>query len=76
MDVKSPLLFEGRPCSGETDAEIVAGAWDFASVQRAYTRHAEIPDRRPRGPIDTERAARSFVETEVDHVVVLHHVGL
>jgi len=31
INVESLLLLEARPCAGESDAEIVAGAWDLNS---------------------------------------------
>ena len=33
--VESLVLLEARPCAGETDEEIVAGAWDFDAINRA-----------------------------------------
>jgi len=33
-DVESFLTLEARPCSGECDEAIVAGAWDFARINR------------------------------------------
>ncbi len=35
-NVESFLTLEARPCSGESDAAIVAGAWDFQTVNRRY----------------------------------------
>ena len=60
VDVESLLLLEARPCAGESDAEIVAGAWDFAGIHRGYDRHREILLQRPRRRIDTEAAANAF----------------
>jgi phenylacetic acid degradation operon negative regulatory protein len=47
IDVESLLLLEGRPCAGESDAEIVAGAWDFETINRRYARHLRVLDQRP-----------------------------
>jgi phenylacetic acid degradation operon negative regulatory protein len=33
---ESLLFFDGRPSAGETDAAIVAGAWDFARLDEAH----------------------------------------
>ncbi len=41
-DVESLTLFEGRPCGGESDAAIVAGAWDFPHINGLYDRHLAI----------------------------------
>ncbi len=35
-DVESFLTLEARPCSGESDRAIVAGAWDFNKINRRY----------------------------------------
>ncbi len=60
VDVESLILLEVRPCAGESDAEIVAGAWDFAAIDQHYTRHREILVRRPRGGVDTEAATMAL----------------
>jgi len=53
IDVESLLLLQARPCAGESDAEIVAGAWDFGAINRVYARHLEVlkskPVDRPKG---------------------------
>lgn len=35
-DVEALLTLEARPCSGESDESIVAGAWNFARINRLY----------------------------------------
>ena len=35
-DVESIFTLAARPCSGESDESIVAGAWDFQQIQRLY----------------------------------------
>ena len=60
VDVKSLLLMEARPCSGEQDCEIVAGAWDFKEINRRYARHLEILDKRPVERLDERVAARAL----------------
>ncbi len=42
INVESLLLLEARPCAWESDAEIVAGAWDFERINRRYARHLKI----------------------------------
>jgi len=61
IDVESLILLEARPCAGETDAEIVAGAWDFERINRRYTRHLKILDERPGGTLGNEVAARALL---------------
>jgi phenylacetic acid degradation operon negative regulatory protein len=42
VNVESLLCLEARPSAGETDEEIVAGAWDFAEIDARYARHLQI----------------------------------
>jgi phenylacetic acid degradation operon negative regulatory protein len=60
VDVKSLILLEARPFAGETDAEIVAAAWDFGEINRRYALHADVLARRPTAPLASEHAARRF----------------
>ena len=60
VNVGSLLLLEARPNAGETDAEIVAGAWDFAEMDRRYEAHENVLALRPRRPLDSQAAARKF----------------
>lgn len=36
--VESLTLFEGRPAGGESDQDLVAGAWNFREIDELYTR--------------------------------------
>jgi phenylacetic acid degradation operon negative regulatory protein len=58
VNVESLILLEARPSAGETDEEIVAGAWDFKRINRLYTRHLEILGERPRAAPQSDRAAK------------------
>jgi hypothetical protein len=58
--VESLILFEARPCAGETDAEIVAGAWDFTEINRRYAVHKQVLARRPKGHLGSKAAAARF----------------
>ncbi len=60
VDVKSLILLEARPCGGENDEEIVAGAWDFQSINKAWANHLEILASRPTEPIVGETSAGRF----------------
>ena len=60
VDVESLLLLEARPCAGESDAQIVAGAWDFVAINARYARHQQLLSLRPRGRVSTEAAAKPF----------------
>jgi len=61
INVESLLLLEGRPCAGESDAEIVAGAWDFERINHRYARHLKILGERPSGTLHNETAAKSLL---------------
>ncbi|MBM3888112.1 MAG: hypothetical protein FJ388_03195 [Verrucomicrobia bacterium] len=60
VNVESLLLLEARPCSGESDAEIVAGGWDFEGINRRYAHHLKTLDERPTKPLHDAAAAKSF----------------
>ena len=51
--MESLILLEARPCAGESDAEIVAGAWDFERINR-YARHLKVLAERPGGAPQSE----------------------
>ena len=61
VNVESLLLLEARPCAGESDLEIVAGAWDFDRINRRYARHLKVLEERPEGALRTETAARALL---------------
>jgi DNA-binding transcriptional regulator PaaX len=48
--VESLVLIEGRPCGGETDTDLVTGAWDFTAINTRYERHLAVLRERPDGP--------------------------
>ncbi len=60
VDVESLILLEARPCAGESEVPIVAGAWDFNRINRCYAKHQEILMRRPRSPTNNEAATHLF----------------
>jgi phenylacetic acid degradation operon negative regulatory protein len=60
VDVRSLLFWEGCPCAGETDHEIVTGAWDFSKINRAYLKHRSVLDACPTSPLRSEASARAF----------------
>jgi phenylacetic acid degradation operon negative regulatory protein len=57
VDVESLILLEARPCAGETDEEIVAGAWDFDAINQRYASYVRVLERMPRRPIAGDAAA-------------------
>ena len=46
-DVESLLLLEARPCAGESDEEIVEGAWNFPTINQHYARYLKVLERCP-----------------------------
>ena len=60
VDVESLILLETRPCAGETDAQIVDGAWNFEAINANYDRHGQVLDHLPQ--------QRLLGETEAQHL--------
>jgi phenylacetic acid degradation operon negative regulatory protein len=60
INVESLILLEARPCAGESDAEIVAGAWDFERINRRYASYLRLLNERPRETLRSEAAAKSL----------------
>jgi phenylacetic acid degradation operon negative regulatory protein len=60
VNVESLILLEARPGAGETDQEIVAGAWDFERINRLYAQHGKVLAARPAQALADEAAARGF----------------
>jgi phenylacetic acid degradation operon negative regulatory protein len=58
VDVESLILLETRPCAGETDAQIVVGAWNFDAINAAYDRYGRVLDRLPAKPLRNEKEAQ------------------
>jgi DNA-binding transcriptional regulator PaaX len=42
VDVGTLSFMEARPCGGESDADLVAGAWDFNQINRGYELYLEV----------------------------------
>jgi len=61
INVESLLLLEARPCAGESDAEIVTGAWDFGRINYRYGQHLRVLEERPEGPLRSEAAASAVL---------------
>jgi phenylacetic acid degradation operon negative regulatory protein len=47
VDVGSLIFLQARPCTGESDAEIVLSAWDFTTINLRYQRYREVLASRP-----------------------------
>ncbi|SPE59055.1 Putative transcriptional regulator, PaaX family (fragment) [Verrucomicrobia bacterium] len=57
VDVESLIMLEGRPCAGETDEQVVTGAWDFAAINASYEEHAQVLGALPRQPLASSSEA-------------------
>jgi phenylacetic acid degradation operon negative regulatory protein len=60
VNVELLILLEARPCAGETDEQIVAGAWDFERINNQYARHLKVLKQRPSGSVRSEAAASAL----------------
>ncbi len=60
VDPASLVLLEARPCAGESDADLVAAAWDLDEINRLYGSHQEILERFPRTRMDGGAAAAAL----------------
>lgn len=63
VDVETFTLMEARPCGGETDYELVLGAWDFDRINRFYDQYLEILRACP-GRMGTRASRRGWFEIE------------
>ena len=61
INVESLILLEARPCAGESDAEIVTGAWDFERINRRYASYLKILNDRPGGVLRNDAAAKTLM---------------
>lgn len=60
INVESLILLEARPAAGESDSEIVAGAWDFERINGRYLRHLKILGERAGTALRNETAAKAL----------------
>ena len=60
VNVESLIFLEARPCAGETNEEIVAGAWDFGRINRLYAMHLNVLESRPVRLLRDEAAAENL----------------
>ncbi len=48
LNVEQLTLMEARPCGGESNVDLVKGAWDFPRINRNYDVYLEVLDGQPR----------------------------
>jgi DNA-binding transcriptional regulator PaaX len=58
VDVESLLFLEARTCGGETDLQVVAGAWDFEEINQLYSHYLAVLGRFSKRWSGTEAGAR------------------
>jgi phenylacetic acid degradation operon negative regulatory protein len=61
INVESLLMMEARPCAGESDLEIVTGAWDFERINGRYARHLRVLEKHPAGALWHETRAKALL---------------
>jgi phenylacetic acid degradation operon negative regulatory protein len=47
ISVESLLFIDGRPAAGESDQDLVGGAWDFGALQKAHAAYLKMLRLRP-----------------------------
>jgi phenylacetic acid degradation operon negative regulatory protein len=60
VDVESLILLEARPCAGESDQEVVSGAWNFEQINQRYAEYLEVLKQRPTGSLRTPARAKGL----------------
>jgi DNA-binding transcriptional regulator PaaX len=58
--VEQLIFLEARPLAGETDEEIVTGAWDFGEINERYAKCLHVLEARPGDPLRSAVAAQAF----------------
>jgi DNA-binding transcriptional regulator PaaX len=60
VNVESFIMLEARPGAGESDSQIVAGAWDFAAINKRHQVYQDVLAKFPRRPVQEEPSAPAF----------------
>src|SRR5947207_9655580 len=60
INVELLVLLEARACAGESDQQIVNGAWDFDRINQAYSRYLKILGRQPAELLKNEAAMKKL----------------
>lgn len=60
VNVESFVVLEARPCAGESDLQIVAGAWDFAAINKRHQIYQDVLAEFPRQPLRDQTSASAF----------------
>lgn len=60
VDVESLILLEAKPAAGESDQEIVRGAWDFPAINKRYKEHLAVLSACPGKMVTSSAEARNL----------------
>jgi DNA-binding transcriptional regulator PaaX len=60
VDVESLIFLEATPCAGESDQDMVTGAWDFDEINCRYEEELSVLAARPEGRLTDEATAQAF----------------
>ena len=58
INVESLILMEGKPCAGESDSQLVAGAWNWEQINKRYEEHLKVLEQRPGGTLNSRATAQ------------------
>jgi phenylacetic acid degradation operon negative regulatory protein len=59
-DVESLITFEACPAAGESNADIVAGAWNFERINKHYSKCGQVLDELPEARAVDEESRKSL----------------
>jgi DNA-binding transcriptional regulator PaaX len=60
IDVESLILLEARPATGESDEQIVSGAWDFDRINHRYSIFMKTLEDRPTKALTSGTTIKAF----------------
>lgn len=60
INVELLVLLEARACAGESEEEIVRGAWDFDRINQGYSRYLKVLSGRSAGALKSDAAAKKL----------------
>jgi phenylacetic acid degradation operon negative regulatory protein len=55
------ILFDALPCAGESDAEIVAAAWNFKAINSRYKQNLRVLDALPKAALRKIEVAKALL---------------
>jgi len=61
VNVNSLILLEFHPCAGESNHDIVQGAWNFEEINQSYANYLAVLRARPTGVLSTSAKAEAFL---------------